>query len=75
MSMPMTSGVPFTLQIDDEACRRCGRCPAAKVCRGNAFRILDPGDGPFIDMSRCWGCLLCLPACPFDAVQKALTPD
>jgi Fe-S-cluster-containing hydrogenase component 2 len=21
-------------------------------------------------MSRCWGCLICLSACPFDAVVK-----
>jgi Fe-S-cluster-containing hydrogenase component 2 len=61
---------PFRLSIDEAACRCCNRCFAAQTCRGNAFRTLDRGDSPFIDMSRCWGCLTCVSACPFGAVIK-----
>jgi MinD superfamily P-loop ATPase len=65
-----TGSITFKLTIDDDRCRRCGKCLAAETCRGNAFRVLDPGETAFIDMSRCWGCLGCLMACPFEAVVK-----
>lgn len=61
---------PFKLLIDDAVCRHCRRCLAAEVCRGNAFVSFDPGDSPFIDMSRCWGCLTCMVTCPSGAVIK-----
>jgi Pyruvate/2-oxoacid:ferredoxin oxidoreductase delta subunit len=61
---------PFKLVVDEEACRRCNRCLAGGTCRGNAFIRFDREDAPFVDMSRCWGCLLCMAACPFDAVLK-----
>lgn len=60
----------ITLVIDAEKCRVCGKCLAKTACRGNAIRVLDRGDMPFLDMSRCWGCLVCVPACPFDAVVR-----
>ena len=66
-----TGNITFKLTVDDDLCCRCGRCLAAQVCRGNAFRVLDPGETPFIDMSRCWGCLTCQRACPFEAVVKS----
>ncbi len=68
--MPAAGNVPFKLLVDESACHACRRCLGAEVCRGSAFRILDPGDSPFIDMSRCWGCLVCIPACPFHAIIK-----
>jgi len=61
----------FKLEIDDTVCRRCPPCEAAQACRGNAIITLDPGDSPFVDMSRCWGCLLCVAACPHDAVIRS----
>ena len=61
----------YKLEVDDATCRRCSKCAAAQVCRGSAFITLDPGDNPFVDMSRCWGCLLCIPACPHDAVIRS----
>jgi len=30
--------------------------------------VLDPGEAPFVDGSRCQGCRVCVPACPFEAV-------
>ena len=56
------------LKVDDDLCQICDICEAGAVCRGNAFRRFERDDSPFLDMSRCWGCLLCVPACPFDAV-------
>ena len=68
--MPTAGNVPFSLFIDEALCRHCQRCLAGEVCRGNAIRTLDADDGPFLDMSRCWGCLKCMTACPFGAVFK-----
>ena len=59
------------LQIDDELCRACSRCLAAKACKVRAIVRLDPGDSPFLDTSRCYECRLCILACPFDAVRVA----
>jgi Fe-S-cluster-containing hydrogenase component 2 len=60
----------FKLVIDDTTCRRCGRCPAGDTCRGNAFIRYERDESPFIDMSRCWGCLKCVIICPFGAVTR-----
>lgn len=64
------AGLPYKLVIDDAVCRHCRRCLADEVCRGHAFISFDPTDSPFIDMSRCWGCLKCVLACPFEAVVR-----
>ena len=58
------------LKVEDELCRACGTCLANDVCRANAFRRLDKDEAPFLDMSRCWGCMDCIPACPFGAVVR-----
>ena len=68
MSSP--GNVLFNLLIDATICQRCRRCMGSDVCRGNAFHRFDVDEEPFIDMSRCWGCLVCIPACPFDAIVK-----
>jgi TPP-dependent indolepyruvate ferredoxin oxidoreductase alpha subunit len=59
-----------TLLIDEARCPVCGPCLAKAACRGSAIRIIDKGDAPFVDMARCWGCLACIPACPFEAVIR-----
>lgn len=61
---------PFTLTVREELCARCGSCLANSVCRGKAFIQFDRSESPFVDMSRCWGCLACIPACPFSAVER-----
>ena len=58
------------LTINEGRCRVCRKCLAKDVCRGNAIRVIDRGEAPFLDMSRCWGCLVCLPACPFAAIER-----
>ena len=61
---------PFKLLINEDSCQHCRRCPAGEVCRGGAFVKFEPDDSPFIDMSRCWGCLACVVACPFEAIVR-----
>ncbi len=61
---------PFKLTIDDDTCRHCRRCMAGDACRANAFVRFEYDDSPFIDMSRCWGCLICTSVCPFGAVRR-----
>jgi Fe-S-cluster-containing hydrogenase component 2 len=68
--MPTIGAVPFKLLIDETACHCCRRCLAAEVCKGHAFLTFDADESPFIDMSRCWGCLKCVTACPFGAVVR-----
>ena len=58
------------LVVDDDVCQACKRCLAGDVCRGNAFRRIDRDEAPFIDMSRCWGCMECVMACPNGAVIR-----
>lgn len=58
------------LKVDETRCRVCGRCLAGEVCRGNAFIRMEKGESPFLDMSRCWGCMVCVSACPFGAVVR-----
>jgi len=58
------------LKVEDDLCQACKNCLAGEICRGNAFRRFDREETPFIDMSRCWGCMECIPECPFDAVVR-----
>jgi len=58
------------LKVDDVACQACRKCLAGDICRGSAFRRFDREEVPFIDMSRCWGCMECIPECPYDAVVR-----
>ncbi len=64
----MTSAYRVTPRIVEERCRVCGKCLARQVCRPRAIVVQDPGETPFIDASRCYGCRVCVQACPFKAV-------
>lgn len=69
----MTNGTArsgIMLKIDETLCRACGKCQARQVCRGNAIRVIDRGEPPFLDASRCWGCMVCVTVCPFGAVVR-----
>ena len=59
------SAVPHVV---DELCRACRKCVARTVCRSKAILQIDPGEPPFIDPSRCYGCQVCIPACPQGAI-------
>ncbi len=65
-----TARTSIILEVDESKCHACRKCLAGKVCKANAFKVFDPGEAPFIDTSRCWGCFLCIPACPFDAIVR-----
>jgi Fe-S-cluster-containing hydrogenase component 2 len=57
------------LHIDDDLCRACRKCLAARVCTVRAIVYLDPGEPPYVDVHRCYDCRLCLAACPFTAIS------
>lgn len=59
------TAVPY---IVDDLCKACGKCLARASCRSKAILQLDPGEPPFIDASRCYGCRTCIPACPHGAI-------
>jgi len=70
-----TARATITLTIDEERCLLCDDCVAKQQCRGNAIRIIDRGEAPFLDMSRCWGCMVCVYVCPGGAIvrQESMT--
>jgi len=57
-----------SLHIDPERCHLCRKCLAQKVCKTRAIVRFDREDAPFIDVHRCYGCLVCMTECPFQAV-------
>ncbi len=56
------------LWVDDGVCHSCRRCLARAVCKVRAIVQIDPGEPPFVDSARCYGCRVCIPACPFGAI-------
>jgi len=63
------------LRVDTYTCQTCSTCQARLVCKTRAIVQYERGDLPAIDASRCRGCMICIPACPFGAVQKAGEPS
>ena len=49
-------------------CRACLACPARRACVHSALVVIDRGEQPWVDSSRCFGCRACIPACPFGAI-------
>ena len=69
----MTNGTGhshITLIIDEERCQVCDVCLAKRKCKGNAIRIIDKGEAPFLDMCRCWGCMVCMIECEYNAIVR-----
>jgi MinD superfamily P-loop ATPase len=62
------------LQISDARCRACRRCLAAEVCRVRAIVRIDADDPPYLDVTRCYDCRLCVPVCPHAAVIETPRP-
>jgi MinD superfamily P-loop ATPase len=62
---PLPPRIP---RVDESQCRVCRRCVARQACRVKAMVAIDPGEPPFVDGSRCYGCLVCVPACPHEAI-------
>ncbi|MDY6877187.1 MAG: 4Fe-4S binding protein [Chloroflexota bacterium] len=55
-------------RVDESRCQVCRKCVARKACRVKAIVVIDPGESPFIDGNLCYGCMACVPACPFEAI-------
>jgi MinD superfamily P-loop ATPase len=62
-------------RVVGERCASCRRCVARRVCKSKAIIQLDPGEPAFIDASRCYGCRLCVPACPYEAIVASNHDD
>jgi MinD superfamily P-loop ATPase len=54
--------------VVDDRCQACPKCFARQACRSKAILQLDPGESPYIDASLCYGCRVCIPACPHEAI-------
>ena len=59
---------PKVPRVAEDLCQACAKCEAREVCRVKALVAIDPGEPPFVDGSLCYGCLVCIPACPFEAI-------
>ena len=68
MGMPSHPPPPKIPRVDEGRCQACRACAARRVCRVKAIVAIDPGESPFIDGSLCYGCLVCVPACPHEAI-------
>jgi len=55
-------------RVSREACRACAVCLARQACQAKAIVIIDRGEQPFVDPSRCYGCRTCTTVCPHGAV-------
>ena len=54
--------------VVDSVCQSCRKCVARSVCRSKAILQIDAGEPPFIDGNLCYGCHVCIPACPQGAI-------
>jgi MinD superfamily P-loop ATPase len=62
------------LRVDTYLCQNCSTCQPRLVCRTRAIVQYERGDMPVIEHSRCRGCMVCIPACPFAALNRADRP-
>ncbi len=67
----MASAYNIAPRVVEDRCRACGKCPARQACRPRAILFDEPGEPPFIDASRCYGCRACVRACPFEAIAAS----
>lgn len=58
------------IRVERGLCRACEPCVAKEACPHSAFLMVE-GRGR-IDLLRCMGCLLCVKACPFEAVKRGI---
>lgn len=59
------------IRIDDQLCKACRKCLAAKACKVRAIVRIDADESPYLELQRCYDCRLCIPVCPFGAIVMA----
>ncbi|MBN1955900.1 MAG: 4Fe-4S binding protein [Anaerolineae bacterium] len=62
---PPPSKIP---RVDPALCQACRNCVARQACKVKALLVIDPGEPPFVDGNLCYGCMACVPACPYGAI-------
>jgi tetrathionate reductase subunit B len=65
---PRWVGGRLTVDFVPRACLHCGAPPCVESCPTDALVKREDGI-VVVENDRCIGCELCLPACPFDAIQ------
>ncbi|MEJ2265976.1 MAG: 4Fe-4S binding protein [Anaerolineales bacterium] len=55
-------------EVDWLICQSCDPCEARKVCKTRAIMKIDPDEPVYIELGRCNGCGLCVPACLYSAI-------
>ncbi|REE28927.1 4Fe-4S binding protein [Methanothermobacter thermautotrophicus] len=64
--------VDVDYDIDSEKCRECPDKPCLSSCPVDAIH-LDPDTGEVEIDDKCFGCVLCREACPYDAIKMRTT--
>ncbi|GAB4315999.1 MAG: 4Fe-4S binding protein [Methanobacteriaceae archaeon] len=59
-------------EIDRSKCEECQERPCLKACPVNAVHEVPPNKEIEID-DKCFGCVLCRQACPYDAIKMVTT--
>lgn len=61
----------MAIRLNARACRRCETCEPLLMCSEECMAAIDlDADGyPVINGEICLDCGLCVPLCPFDALQ------
>ncbi len=64
--------VEVDYEIDHEKCRECREKPCLNSCPVDAIHM-DPDTGEIEIDDKCFGCVLCREACPYDAITMRTT--
>jgi energy-converting hydrogenase A subunit Q len=64
--------VEVAYEIDTSKCEQCKDRPCLQSCPIEAVREIPPDKSIEID-DRCFGCVLCREACPYDAIEMETT--
>ncbi|MFW6035396.1 MAG: 4Fe-4S dicluster domain-containing protein [Halothermotrichaceae bacterium] len=66
----------MSIKINLEKCNSCNGQEepfCVKYCPGNLLAIDKDSGNPYIRSERdCWDCMVCVKACPFDAIETKL---
>ena len=63
--LPGETELPY--MVDRDNCKGCNPCLPMKNCPYNALEFVE--EKARINLEKCWGCGLCLPLCPYNAIS------